>query len=172
MHSNDEEGPVTEPSDEKWETPEEVLEREIQDLEQPFLRSWYTWAATLVAAAVLGGLVTLLFLVPSGSTTPRHGIKPPEMILREPRGQLTDVPRTFRWAAVPSATTYIVSVMRSDTGEVVMLRSATQPFLMTIDTEVGRFDSGIYVWTVDAHARNGAALARGQGTFSLQYGGG
>lgn len=162
---------MTEPSDGSWETPEEILEREIKELEQPFSRSWYKWGASLLAAGLLGGLVTLLLVMPGEIRQAPAGSKGQEVVLLEPRdGTLSEIPRGFRWARVRGATAYIVSVTRADNGEVVMLRSTTDPQMTTLDTEVSRFDSGRYVWMVEAHGRGGTSLGRGEGTFSLREG--
>jgi hypothetical protein len=162
---------MTEPSDGRLETAEDILEREISELEQPFARSWYTWGASLLAAGVLGGLVTLLFIMPGERTRAPAGSKGEEVVLLEPRdGTLSETPRGFRWATVPRATAYIVSVSRADNGEVIMLRSTTDPQLTTLDTEVSRFDTGRYVWAVEAHGSGGVVLARGEGGFRLTRG--
>src|SRR5262245_11076980 len=162
---------MIEPSDGKWESPEEVLEREIQELEKPFVRSWYTWVASLGAAALLGGILTLLLLAPGNRFAAPAGATPPQVDLIEPKqARLDQVPRGFRWAAVPSATAYIVSVTRADNGDVVMLRSTTEPEIATLGTEVSRFDTGRYVWVVEAHEKDGSTVGRGEGSFSLRVG--
>jgi hypothetical protein len=160
---------MTEPSEGKWESPEEILEREIQELEKPYTRSWYTWAASLAAAAVLGGILTLLLVMPGGLPT---NARPRQVDLFEPKqASLDEVPRAFRWSAVRGASAYIVSVTRADNGEVVMLRSTTDPWVATLDTEVSRFDAGRYVWAVEAHGGDGRTVGRGEGAFSLRIGG-
>jgi hypothetical protein len=157
---------MTEPSDRKWESPGDVLEREIQELEQPFARNWYTWIASLVVAAVLGGVLTLLLVTRrDGSDGPR------QLSLIQPKqGLHTDVPRSFVWSPISGASAYIVSVTAADRGEVVMLRSTTEPRLATLDTEVSRFESGRYAWAVEAHGKDGGTVGRGEGSFGLRIG--
>jgi hypothetical protein len=158
---------MTEPSDRSWESPEEVLKREIEELERPFARSWYTWIASLAVAAVLGGVLTQLLLSPGRIAS----LVPRTVSLIQPRsGTLAEVPRSFEWSAVSGAAAYIVSVTQADNGEVVMLRSTTEPRLTTLDTEVSRFDAGRYVWAVEAHRTDGSSLGRGDGAFRLTTG--
>ncbi len=154
---------MSRPTKSQIQTPEEVLEKDIESLERPILHSWGIWAGSLVFAAVLGGLAALALLAP-GRHAPRV-LSPVD--LGEPRGTLEQPPRIFRWSAIPGATSYIVAVTEIGTGEVVLLRPVRDVFVAPSDVEGANFVPGRYAWYVEALGRDGTTVARTDATFAI-----
>lgn len=149
------------------ETPEDVLESEIRDLEKRTLNSGWLWAA---AAVGLIALFSATFFITNWDRSqvnarPRT-IVPETMLLKEPLGNV-DRDFTFRWNAVDGATSYIVLVKAGDRDEVELLRPVNDTFLKPSATEVANFNPGSYAWTVEARSVKGQLIGYGEGAFSI-----
>jgi len=145
------------------DTPEEVLEHGIEDLERPMLRSWGIWAASVVFAAILGGAGALTVLAPGREAARVMS----NVALTEPRGTLDQPPRIFRWNAVPGATSYIVAVAEIGSGEVALLRPARDVLIAPSDVEGANLMPGRYNWSVEALGSDGTTVARGEASFAI-----
>jgi hypothetical protein len=150
------------------ETPEEVLEAEIEDLEKRTLTSGGLWAAAAVGLIILAGAA---FLFTSWDNRRHAGHAPafaPELIrLKEPYGEV-DSAGLFRWEAVDEAASYIVMVRAAQGDEVELLRPVRENFLRPSETEAADLASGNFIWSVEARARSGTLIGYGEGNFSIR----
>ena len=149
------------------ETPEDVLESEIRDLEKRTLNSGWLWAA---AAVGLIGLFSAAFFITNwdhrqSSARPRAVI-PEAMSLKEPLGTV-DRDLTFRWDAVEGAASYILLVTARDRDEVELLRPVRETYLKPTETEAANLNPGSYAWTVEARSSKGQLIGYGEGAFSI-----
>jgi len=142
------------------DTPEEVLVHDIESLERPRLRSWGIWTASVVFAAILGGLGTLALVVWDRTALP--------IVLTEPLITLDQPPRVFRWNPVRGAVSYIVAVAEIGSGDVVLLRPARDVLIAPSDVEGANLVPGRYTWSVEALGRDGTTLAEGKATFEIR----
>lgn len=150
------------------ETPEEVLAREINELEKRTLQSAWLWVAAAVGLVVL---FSALFFITSwnrNQPTSRR-ITPEAMLLKEPLGTV-DRDLTFRWSRVPGAASYIVLVRAQDGDEVELLRPVDDPFLKPSESEISNFNPGSYVWTVEARSATERLIGYGEGKFVISSG--
>lgn len=149
------------------ETPEEVLESEIKDLERVTLNSGWLWAAAALGLVILAGAAFLITNWDNRSQNARpFSITPEAMTLTEPRGRV-ERDLTFRWDAVPRSASYIVVVTAVDGGEVEILRPVHDPFLRPTETEVSNLNPGEYAWTVEARSDKGQLIGYGESTFTI-----
>lgn len=152
------------------ETPEEVLEAEIEALERRTLDSGWLWVAAAVGLVVL---FSAAFLITNWDRKQANAkpvvIVPEAMTLREPVGTVSrDL--TFRWDRVSGATSYILVVTSRDHDEVELLRPVKEPFLKPSETEVSNFNPGWYAWTVEARSGAGQLIGYGTASFAIEAG--
>jgi hypothetical protein len=151
------------------QTPEEVLEEEIEDLERPVLRTWLPWAFGTVALLVLFGAVWSVVFWEHGAINDRFraaAAAKSEVSLLAPRGVLEGSPEVLRWVEVPGATSYVVSVRKVD-GEPILIRPAAGAHLVTTDIERAYLLPGDYRWRVEARDSRGSSMAMGETTFKV-----
>jgi hypothetical protein len=149
------------------ETPEDVLESEIRDLEKRTLNSAWLWAAAALGLVVLFGAAFFITNWDRNQSNARvQTIVPETMSVREPLGSV-DRNFTFRWRAVDRATTYILAVNAAGSDEVEMLRSVHETYLAPSETEIANLTAGSYTWTIEARSSGGQVLGYGHGAFTL-----
>lgn len=152
------------------ETPEEVLESEIEDLERRTLNSGWLWTAAAFALIVLFSSAFLITNWDRNQASAKPvAIIPEAMLLHEPLGTV-DRNVTFRWDPVERAASYILVVTNHDQEEVVLLRPVREKFLKPSETEASNFNSGTYSWTVEARSPKGQLIGYGEGTFTIPPG--
>jgi hypothetical protein len=154
------------------QTNEEVLEEEIRDLESPSLKSWLVWGVALALLIVAVGVVAVFMRIDKFGAAERQadrlaGLPPMELPLQDPKGILDAPPDAFRWSAVDGALSYVVVVSERDTGEVVVQRPVSTPYLMPTDVESANLVPGQYAWTVEARRSDGSRMARSEAFFQV-----
>jgi hypothetical protein len=158
---------MPDPHFQSHETPEEVLESEIRDLEKRTLNSGWLWVAAAVGLIVL---FTGAFLVTNWdrqrASTRVFTVVPEAMVLKEPLGEVNRN-FTFRWNGVEGAVSYILIVTARDRDEVELVRPVRETFLKPTETEVANFNPGSYAWTVEAHSARGQLIGYGEGSFAV-----
>jgi hypothetical protein len=159
--------------DPQWssqETPEEVLESEIRDLEKRTLNSGWLWVAAAVGLIVVFSTAFLIMNWDRANSNARPFVVVPEaMVLKEPMGTV-DRDFTFRWNRVEGATSYILFVTAGDRDEVELLRPVRETFLKPSETEVSNFNPGSYAWTVEARSARGQLIGYGEASFTISAG--
>jgi hypothetical protein len=149
------------------ETPEDVLESEIADLEKRTLNSAWLWAAAAVGLIVLFSAAFFFASWDRDQSNARlQPIVPQTMSLREPSGSV-DRNFTFRWLRVDGAASYILSVTAAGSDEVELLRPVRETYLRPSETELANMTAGSYTWTIEARSSRGQLIGYGQGAFSL-----
>jgi hypothetical protein len=148
--------------------PTEVFEDEIEELDRSTVRSWSSWLAGIGAFALLAGIV----LMAMAYETRRERSfavagNLPKVALQEPSGTLDHLPSQFRWQEVSGAASYLVTILRSDSEETVLLRPTNRTALAPSADELGRFGAGRFHWTVEARGSDGRTRAWGEGDFEL-----
>jgi hypothetical protein len=152
------------------ETPEEVLESEIRELEKRTLNSGWLWGAAALALVLLAAAAFLITFWDNRQATAHRAPQAPEaMTLTEPKGEV-DRSLTFRWARVDDAASYIILVKAAEGDEVELLRSVHDPFLQPTDTEASNFNPGSYTWSVEARSAKGQLIGYGEGSFRIPAG--
>lgn len=161
---------MADPNPPPLETPEEVLEAEIRDLEKRTLNSAWLWVAAAVGLVVL---FSAAFLITSWdrkqSNARPFAVVPEVMALKEPLGNV-DRDFTFRWNRVDGATSYILLVTSGDRDEVELVRPVRETYLKPSETEVSNFNPGTYAWTVEARSARGQLIGYGEGAFTISAG--
>lgn len=152
------------------ETPEEVLEAEIEALERRTLDSGWLWVTAGVGLVVL---FSAAFLITNWDRNQANAkpvvIVPEAMTLKEPVGNVSrDL--TFRWDRVSGAASYILVVTSRDQDEVELLRPVRETFLKPSETEVSNLNPGWYAWTVEARSASGKLLGYGTASFAIAAG--
>jgi len=149
------------------ETPEDVLESEIRELEQRTLNSGWLWAAAAVGLIVLFSAAFFITNWDRNQASARTiSIVPEAMALKEPVGNV-DRDFTFRWNPVDGAASYLLYVTARDHDEVELLRPVRETYLKPSETEVANFNPGAYAWTVEARSAKGQLIGYGEGSFSV-----
>lgn len=149
------------------ETPEDVLEAEIEELEKRTLNSAWLWGAAALALMLLAAATFLITFWDNRHAVSNRAPRAPEaMTLTEPKGRV-DRDLTFRWARVETAASYIVLVTSVEHKEVEILRPVHDTFLKPSDTEVADLNPGSYTWTVEARSDKGQLIGYGEGSFSI-----
>lgn len=149
------------------ETPEEVLESEIKELEKRTLNSGWLWGAAALALVLVSATAFLITFWDNRQSAARRVPGAPEtMVLTEPKGKV-DRDLTFRWERLDGAASYIVMVKAVDGDEVEVLRPVHDPFLKPSETEVSNFNPGSYTWTVEARSDKGQLIGYGEGAFVI-----
>jgi hypothetical protein len=149
------------------ETPEEVLEQEINELEKRTLNSAWLWVAAAVGLIVL---FSAAFLITNwdrqqSQNKPFNTI-PEAMTLREPLGAVRrDL--TFRWDRVDGAVSYILLVTAKENAEVVLLRPVRETYLKPTETEISNFNPGEYAWAVEARSSSGQLIGYGEASLAI-----
>ncbi len=152
------------------ETPEDVLESEIEDLEKRTLNSGWIWAAAAVGLIVLFSAAFLITNWDHRQSNARPVVIVPEaMALKEPRGSV-DRDFTFRWDGIEGAASYILLVTAADRDEVELLRPVRETFLKPTETEIANLNPGSYTWTVEARSSKGQLIGFGDASFSISAG--
>ena len=158
---------MADPKPSPLETPEEVLENEIEDLEKRTLNSAWLWVAAAVGMVVVASATFLITNWDRNQSNARpFKVVPEAMDLKEPRGPV-DRDLTFRWTRVDDAASYILLVSAADRDEVVLLRSVRETFLQPTETEVSNFNPGSYAWTVEARSARGQLIGYGEASFTI-----
>lgn len=149
------------------QTPEEVLEAEIRDLEQPLARSWVAWifggGALVVLAAALWSLV---FLEHGGIVRRMHAQYGSQINLVAPRGTVETRPTAFEWTPVEGARSYVVTIQSAD-GDTILTRPVDRHYLVPLDTERAYLLPGSYAWRVEARDAAGDTIAVAQMPFRI-----
>ena len=152
------------------ETPEEVLESEIKELEKRTLNSGWLWSAAALALILLAAAAFLItFWDNRQSAAHRVPGAPEAMVLNEPRGTV-DRNLTFRWDRVDAATSYILVVTNVDGKEIEILRPVRDTFLRPSETEAANLNPGSYTWAVEARSDQGQMIGYGEGSFTIPAG--
>jgi hypothetical protein len=152
------------------ETPEEVLESEIRDLEKRTLNSGWLWGAAALALVLLAAAAFLITFWDSRQAIAHRVPGAPEaMTLRGPRGEV-DRNVVFRWAQIEGAASYIVLVKAADRDEVEILRPVRDLFLQPSETEASNLNPGSYTWSVEARSPQGLLIGYGETTFTVPPG--
>jgi hypothetical protein len=154
------------------QTNEEVLEEEIRDLERPPLKSWIVWGGTLVLLVAAVVIVAVFVRINRVGEEARQAeriasIPPVELPVRGPMGILDRPPEAFRWTAMEGAASYVVVVRERHTGEVIVQRPSSRPYLAPTDVESSNFVPGLYVWTVEALRADGSRMAGAETLFEV-----
>jgi hypothetical protein len=158
---------MADPNPTTLETPEEVLEAEIEALEKRTLDSGWLWVAAAVGLVVLFSGAFLITNWDRNQARARPvAIVPEAMTLKEPLGTV-DRDLTFRWARVDGANSYILVVTSRDRDEVELVRPVRETFLKPSETEVSNFNPGWYAWTVEARSAKGQLIGYGEGAFAI-----
>jgi len=152
------------------ETPEEVLEQEINELEKRTLNSAWLWVAAAVGLIVLFSAAFLITNWDRQQSQNRAFKTIPEAIrLKEPLGAVSrDL--TFRWDRVDGAASYILLVTAKDSAEVVLLRPVRETYLRPTETEISNFNPGEYAWAVEARSSNGQLIGYGEASLAIGAG--
>lgn len=101
----------------------------------------------------------------------RSGPPPPLIEIEAPKGEVLAAPEAFRWAPVPGAASYRVTVGDADTVWPLFLGTATEPWLPMPETRRGAVRPGrIHEWTVDALDAGGAVIGSGTVRFWVAAG--
>lgn len=152
------------------QTPEEVLESEIKELEKRTLNSGWLWGAAALALILLAAAAFLITFWDNRQATAHRAPGAPEaMILTEPRGTV-DRSFTFRWDRVDGAASYIVLCSAMEGGEVEILRPVKDLFLRPSEVESSNFNPGSYTWSVEARSEKGELIGFGKSAFTIPAG--
>jgi len=152
------------------ETPEEVLESEIEDLEKRTLNSGWLWIAAAVGLIVLFSSAFLITNWDRNEVQARpFTVVPEAMVLTEPVGSV-DRDLTFRWSRVEGAVSYILLVTATDRDEVEILRPVRDAFVKPTETEFSNLNPGSYTWAVEARSAKGQLIGYGEASFSILAG--
>lgn len=152
------------------QTPEDVLESEIEDLEKRTLNSGWLWVAAAVGLIVLFSSAFLITNWDHRDARARpFAVVPEAMALKEPLGRV-DRDLTFRWSRVEGAASYILLVTASDRDEVEILRPVHETFLKPSETEYSNLNPGSYTWAVEARSAKGQLIGYGEASFSISAG--
>ena len=152
------------------ETPEEVLESEIEDLEKRTLNSGWLWIAAAVGLIVLFSSAFLITNWDRNEVQARpFTVVPEAMVLTEPVGSV-DRDLTFRWSRVEGAVSYILLVTATDRDEVEILRPVRDAFVKPTETEFSNLNPGSYTWAVEARSAKGQLIGYGETSFSILAG--
>ncbi len=101
----------------------------------------------------------------------RSGPPPPLIEIEAPKGEVPAVPEAFRWAPVPGAASYRVTVGDADTVWPLFLGTAAEPRLAMPESRRGAIRPGrIHEWTVDALDAGGAVIGSGTVRFWVAAG--
>jgi hypothetical protein len=161
---------MADPEPSPLETPEEVLETEIRELEKRTLNSPWLWVAAAVGLIVLFSAAFLITNWDHSQSNAKPSYVVPEvMVLKEPLGNV-DRDFTFRWNRVEGAASYIMLVTAKDRDEVELLRPVRETYLKPTETEVSNFNPGSYAWTVEARSAKGRLIGYGEASFSISAG--
>ncbi len=159
------------------QTNEEVLEEEIQDLERPSLKSWGVWGAAfallVVAVVVVAAFVKINAVGKEKRIAEQVAKVPPvAIVVQGPIGLLDAPPDAFRWAALRGAASYVVTVREKETGDVVIQRPVSVPYLTPTDVESSDLVPGRYLWTIDARRADGTRAGSAESEFVIEPPGG
>lgn len=152
------------------QTPEELLESEIEELEKRTLNSGWLWGAAALALVLLAAAAFLItFWDNRQAQAHRSPATPEAMILTEPKGKV-DRNLTFRWDRVNGAGSYVVLCSAAEGGEVEVLRSVKDLFLRPTDVEASNLNPGSYTWSVEARSEKDELIGFGKGAFTIPPG--
>ena len=150
------------------ETPEEVLEHEIEELERNTLNSGRIWAIALLGLVILAGAAFLITRWDNQLQPGRaRAFNPETMRLIEPRGEVDDA-LVFRWDKVEGAASYIIQVRFADRDEIELLRPVRETFLQPSESEASDLTPGSYTWSVEARSSTGTLIGYGEGAFTVR----
>ena len=90
------------------------------------------------------------------------------MSLHTLRQGLEAEPRFFRWEPVAGAASYVFIVRDDDPGgDVLIIRSVSDPVLITTDVESANLTTGKFLWSLEARRANGTRVGYGEGSFTI-----
>lgn len=148
--------------------PAEVFEQEIEELEKSTIRSWSSWLAGIGTVALLAGIVLMVMAYETRSyRAPTVIGNLPQVALDAPQGTIHHLPAQFGWGAVAGSGSYLVTIQRADSDDVMLLRLTTRPSLALNADDLARFAPGKYRWTVEARGADGKTAAFGDGGFEF-----
>lgn len=149
------------------ETPEELLETEIEELEKRTLNSGWLWAAAAVGLVLVAG-TAILVTAWDRSHPASHAFPfaPQTIALAEPRGVVSSV-EEFRWDKIDGTANYIVMVRAADRGESPILRPVDVNVLKPTESEDVDLVPGAYTWSVEARSERGTLVGYGEGAFTI-----
>ncbi len=149
------------------QTPEDVLESEIEDLEKRTLNSGWLWVAAAVGLIVLFSSAFLITNWDREEAQSRPvSVVPEAMVLTEPVG-IVERDLTFRWSPVEGAASYILLVTSADRGDVEILRPVKEIYLRPTETEFSNLNPGAFTWAVEARSAKGQLIGYGEAAFSI-----
>jgi hypothetical protein len=149
------------------QTPEEVLESEIEDLEKRQLHSWLPWVAGMLGLVFFVAVVVVLVgWEHSGFKSRAAERSHVQVELAAPRGDVPQAPRSFQWNTVERAASYVVTI-RSSGGEAILIRPVKGTLLVPMDIDLAQLVPGEYVWTVEARDAGDAVLGTGRASFRI-----
>lgn len=122
-------------------------------------RTWYAAAAVLVVA-VFGAVLTLRSPAPM---LPSRGedavVRGGRMVVGEPVGELTAMPRTLRWEAVEGAANYRIRLMKVDETALFEYMIADLSVDLPRDVREQMHPAVVYFWQVEAIDPEGNRIA-------------
>jgi hypothetical protein len=155
------------------QTNEEVLEEEIRDLERPSLKSWAVWGVAFALLVVAVVVVAVFVRIDKVGQAERIAgqvarVPPVAIVVQGPVGLLDARPDGFRWAALQGAASYVVTVREKETGEVVIERPVSVPYLTPTDGESSNLVPGGYRWTIEARRADGTRAGSAETEFVIE----
>jgi hypothetical protein len=150
------------------------LEEEIKALEG--VTRWGRWvhwgAAVIVLAAVIAAVVWFV-ASPPPMTSARLSYLPAAgspIDVVEPKGAtLAEPPSRFAWESVTGRLQYVVRIYVKGTGNPVLERMVTAPWIELTPDERARIPRGnTFIWTVVAQGKDGSTIGAGQATFKVR----
>jgi hypothetical protein len=151
----------------RYQTPAEVLEDEIRELEKPLGRSWIPWTLGLAAIVVLLVIVGTVVNWQHGRVGSWLAQRQATVRLSAPVGEVAATPRSFEWHPVEGAAAYVVTV-HDAAGDPVLTRRSHGTVLVPLDVEAALLAPGAYVWSVEAHDRDNRRIGRAEANFRIR----
>lgn len=152
---------------EAFETPEEVLEDEISNLERPIFH-WWGWAGAAVVLVVVGVTVAGLVVWDHRREKARRITHSSvNLELHAPRGEVEDAPVLFRWQPVQGVASYIVVVEGGGGRGTAIVRAVHEPFFVPTHMDRAYLMAGPFSWSVEARRADGSRLGYGIAEFAV-----
>lgn len=149
----------------------EVFEEEMEQLGKTMVTNWSTWLAGVGAFALLAGVVLMVMAYEARTRRgPAVVGNLPSIHLIEPTGTIDHLPALFQWERVAGAVSYLVTIQREGTDEVLLLRSSRSSSLAPTADDLSLFLPGGFRWTVEARGKDGKTIAWGEKGFSFTLG--
>jgi hypothetical protein len=125
-------------------------------------RTWVRFAAAAVLVVAAGLTVRTFYERPPALQAPPHGgvVRGSEVEVVSPVGEVPEPPVELRWRPVAGAAAYRVRLLAVD-DTVLWEKKTTAPAAPLPAEIIGKLQRAVsYSWTVEALARDGAALGR------------